>query len=191
MTYSFTLVLSDVTDLNETQVQRLFAAGCDDCTPSVCAAVACLDFDREAPTAKAAVDRAIRQVQAAGLGVQRIEPDDLVTQAEIARRLKRSRASVGLLIHGQRGPGSFPKPVHAVTSTSPLWSWAAAAEWAAKHGMLDAAAASWARLVSETNRRLSFPEGVVTVRARQVGSAQPRSRSACRRHNASRKPVSA
>ena len=153
MLYSFSLILAGMTDLSEEQAERLFEAGCDDCTPSVRASVVCLDFDREGTKPEEAIDSAIRAVTTAGFTVERIEPDDLVTQAEIARRLERSRESVRLYVQGLRGPGEFPRPVAAVTSTSPLWSWLEVSRWAAKNKLLSASAASWAELIKQKNLR--------------------------------------
>lgn len=176
MNYSFTLVLAGMSDISEAEADRLFAAGCDDCTPGVSGTVVCVDFDREAPTAKAALDSAIKQVKAAGFSVRRVEPDDLVTQAEIARRLDCSREYVRLLIDGQRGPGGFPQAVAGATSTSPLWSWVEVARWAAENELLDRSAVSWAELIQETNTYLEADlarkkRGEVTVKARVVESA--------------------
>ena len=86
MNHSFTLVLAGLSDLSEAEAERLFASGCDDCTPGVSGGVVCLDFDREAPTPKAAIDSAIKQVKAAGFSVRRIEPDDLAKEVNRARR---------------------------------------------------------------------------------------------------------
>jgi hypothetical protein len=155
MLYSFSLILAGVTDLTEEQAEELFEAGCDDCTPSVRASVVCLDFDRERTKPEEAIESAIRAVTAAGFTVERIEPDDLVTQAEIARRLERSREAIRLYVEGLRGPGDFPRPVAAATSTSPLWSWLEVARWAVKNKLLSASAASWAELINQTNMRLN------------------------------------
>jgi len=154
MLYSFSLILAGMTDLSEEQAENIFEAGCDDCTPRVCESVVCLDFDRKGTKPQEAIDSAIRQVTAAGFTVERIEPDDLVTQAEIARRLERSRESVRLYVQGLRGPGEFPRPVAAATSTSPLWSWREVSRWAAKNNLLTASEESWANLIQQTNMRL-------------------------------------
>jgi hypothetical protein len=63
----------------------------------------------------AAVDQ-VESIQ--GLRVMRVEPDDIVTMAEIADRSDRTRESVRLLIAGQRGPGGFPRPMsHSICAT--------------------------------------------------------------------------
>ncbi|MFQ5845167.1 MAG: GTPase RsgA, partial [Planctomycetota bacterium] len=59
----------------------------------------------------------------------RVEPDDLVTASEIARRARRSRQSIQQLVEGTRGPGGFPPPVSSLTKRSPIWRWAEVAQW--------------------------------------------------------------
>ena len=89
------------------------------------------DFTRAAPSFLHAVRSAIRDIETVrGMCVLRIEPEDLVTMAEIARRMGRSRESVRLLIAGERGPGGFPAPVSRLRERSPLWRWSDVAAWA-------------------------------------------------------------
>jgi predicted DNA-binding transcriptional regulator AlpA len=54
--------------------------------------------------------------------------DEVVSMADIAERMGRSRQSVSMLVSGQRGPGGFPRPV-AGNVRSPLWHWADVASW--------------------------------------------------------------
>ncbi|MGH3751970.1 MAG: hypothetical protein ACRDRP_04605 [Pseudonocardiaceae bacterium] len=68
---------------------------------------------------------AIVDVERAGIGarVLRVQADDdWLTASEIAERVGRTRQSVALLAHGERGPGGFPAPVARRCSSSPLWS---------------------------------------------------------------------
>ncbi len=65
--------------------------------------------------------------------VVRIEPDDLVTTSEIARRTGRSRESIRLYALGERGPGEFPPPISNLRSRSPLYRWSEVAEWFANY----------------------------------------------------------
>jgi hypothetical protein len=103
--HEFTLVIDgDLAD--ETSARALFEAGCDDATFGVVDGVGYGEFLREAPSFAAAVLSAVDQVESIqGLQVMRVEPDDIVTMAEIGDRLDRTRESVRLLIAGQRGPG--------------------------------------------------------------------------------------
>jgi hypothetical protein len=51
----------------------LFASGCDDGTPGTCNGVFSIDFHREAPSLEAAIQSAVKNVQAAGYEVERVE----------------------------------------------------------------------------------------------------------------------
>ena len=116
-TYDFAGILAAGTDISEELADRHFEAGCDDALLGSREGVTYLDFDRAGDNLEAAVKSAILDVHGAGLKVARVEPDDLVTGAEIARRTKRSRANVCQLVAGNRGPGGFPPPVSSVTGT--------------------------------------------------------------------------
>ena len=109
--HEFTLVIEG--DLSDEGVARaLFEAGCDDATFGVIDGVGYGEFLRAAPSFSEAVLSAVRQVESVpSLRVRPVEPDDIVTMAEIAERLDRTRESVRLLIAGRRGPGGFPPPV--------------------------------------------------------------------------------
>lgn len=133
-THSFTLVLAGVRELSEDLETAVYEAGCDDALLGIRSGVAFLEFDREVPSLAEAVLGAIRQVEGIdGIEVVRVEPDDLVTAAEIARRTGRSRESIRLLASGLRGPGNFPPPVQALRRRSPLWPWAQVAAWMDAH----------------------------------------------------------
>jgi len=65
--------------------------------------------NREADTLTDAIVSAVHDVeQVPGLRVVGAGQDDLVTMLDIARRVGRTRASVRMLVNGQRGPGEFP-----------------------------------------------------------------------------------
>ncbi len=129
--YEFTLVVESPKSVSEQMEDALFEAGCDDALLSFRNGIAYIEFDRRAKDLEEAVISAIQQVENAGLDmrVKRVEPSDLVTSAEIARRLKRSRQSIQQLISGSRGIGDFPLPVAGVTSKTMLWSWQEVAGW--------------------------------------------------------------
>jgi len=129
--YEFTLVIETQASLEDGLEDALFEANCDDATLSYRKGIAYLDFDREAENLESAIISAIQQVEQTGLDiwVKRVEPSDLVTSAEIARRLDRSRQSVQQLITGSRGNGDFPLPVAGVTAKTMLWSWQEVAGW--------------------------------------------------------------
>jgi len=139
-TFSFSLVLAGAADLPEGVEDGLFESGCDDALLGRRDGVMFLDFEREATSLMEAVLSAVADVHRArtGLFVARVEPDDLVAAAEIARRVRRTRESVRQLVHGERGPGEFPAPVANLTQRSPIWRWTEVASWFNTHyGSLD------------------------------------------------------
>jgi hypothetical protein len=126
--YNFTLIVEgDV----ENHLDELFEAGCDDATFGTVDGVHYVEFDREAERLPDAVTSAISNIESVpGLRVARVEPDDLVTQAEIARKLGRSRESIRLLAAGKRGGSGFPSPVSHLRGQHRLWRWSDVAAWA-------------------------------------------------------------
>lgn len=96
------------------------------------------EFEREAPSASEAITTAIASLEDGGwpdLRVTHVEPDDLVTMADIAERLHRSRESVRLWILGERGPGGFPQPSHNALGRSRLWCWREVLDWCQRAGV--------------------------------------------------------
>jgi hypothetical protein len=149
--YSFALVIEGDVD---SKLDDLFEAGCDDATFGSVDGVHYADFDREAPTLELAIRSAIADVESVpGLRVRRIEPDELVTAAEIADRLGRSRESVRLLAAGERGAGDFPPPISHLRCRNRLWRWSDVAEWADE---LDESEVVQARLVAAVNAALEL-----------------------------------
>lgn len=71
--YEFSLILAGSLELTEEIADKLFAAGCDDGTPGTCNGVFSIDFHREADSLEAAINSAIKNVQAAGQEVERVE----------------------------------------------------------------------------------------------------------------------
>ncbi|MBI4729866.1 MAG: hypothetical protein HY775_10275 [Acidobacteria bacterium] len=125
-TYVFRLVVDDKVDTEG--ANRLFEAGADDGVPESGPRGHSIGFDREAPSFREAVLSAIKNVEEAGFEVRRVEPDDLVSAADIAERTGRSRQSISALTNGTRGPGNWPRPV-AGNVRSPLWRWSDVAAW--------------------------------------------------------------
>lgn len=84
-----------------------------------------LDFDRKTPTFADAVFSAAEAVESAvrGIRVVHLEPDELVTMAEIAECTGRTRDSVRLL-SGDRGPGGFPAAAATNSSVASGWEMA-------------------------------------------------------------------
>jgi hypothetical protein len=129
--YEFTLVLSGVPALTRVVLDALFEAGCDDALIGLRDGVAFAEFCRTADSFRTAVLSAIHDVESAGIGarVEHVEPDELVTMSEIARRLHLSREGVRKWVAGLRGPGNFPPPAGSLTRRSPLWRWTDVVRW--------------------------------------------------------------
>lgn len=113
--------------ITDDEVDALFAAGCDDCTPEVSASRTVLHFDRVAAALSDAIASAVVDVEAAGLVVDGVGAPDLVDVPEIAARVGRTRESVRLLAAGKRGPGGFP------TAEGGFYSWANVRAWFAAY----------------------------------------------------------
>ena len=126
--FSFTLAL-DASRLSDTQVRALYET-VPDSTTSDRNSRTFIGIDREAPDFATAVVSAIEDVERAlpNVRVIALEPDDLVSQAEIAQRRSRSRESISQLVKGERGPGGFPRPRHFVSDRA-LWLWPDVERW--------------------------------------------------------------
>ena len=129
--YDFTLVLMGISDLSQEVVDALYEAGCDDGTLSMRSGRPYITFSRSAPSIKDAILSAIGNVRNAEIGadVLRVDYCNLVTQADIARKIGRSRQLVHQYMIGQRGPGGFPPPACGITDKIPLWYWCEVAYW--------------------------------------------------------------
>lgn len=135
--HSFTLILGSPRAITAEFESAVFEAGCDDAALGQRSGTVYLEFDREARTFLDAVLSAIGDVhRIAGATVAHVEPDDLVTVSEMARRVGRTRESVRLLVEGVRGPGGFPAPASGSRDRRPrLWRWSEAATWLKAHGI--------------------------------------------------------
>ena len=136
--FDFTLLLSGISDFTDDQIDSLCAAGCDDGTASQRYGRVYLTFSRQAKSMAEAIISAIGDVKRANIGasVQRVDTCNLVTQAEIARRIDRSRQLVSQYIAGERGPGSFPAPACNITDGQPLWYWCEVAYWLSQNNII-------------------------------------------------------
>ena len=136
--YDFALILTGVQELTIEVEDALFKAGCDDATIGMTYGCIWIEFSRRAASLKDAILSAIRDVRAAGIGAQVVQVDEcnLVTQAEIARRIGKSRQHVHQLITAKRGPGGFPPPVCQINEETPLWEWCAVSFWLCQNNML-------------------------------------------------------
>src|SRR6266511_1563271 len=60
-TYEFDVLLKDVAEITDEQADAIFAAGCDDGTPTCCNGLAWVHFDRDASSLEDAIRAAIVQ----------------------------------------------------------------------------------------------------------------------------------
>lgn len=130
-TVEFTLVLETSGALHDSLEDAIHESGCDDAALSFRNGIGYLNFDRSTENLDSAILTAIGELERARVPifVIRIEPSDLVTASEIARRLNRSRQSVQQLITGARSDGDFPIPIAGITTKTMIWSWKEVVEW--------------------------------------------------------------
>jgi hypothetical protein len=154
--FDFALVIDGPTALTPDVENALFDAGCDDATFSIQYGRLYAEFSREAASRKDAILTAIRDIHGAGVGatVLHVDECDLVTQAEIARRIGRTRQMVHQYITGQRGPGTFPPPACHLTENAPLWQWCAVSYWLGQHDLIRPEEGRNAEVVAAINNRL-------------------------------------
>lgn len=134
--FDFTLVISGLSADEGNAENKLFDAGCSDATLSFRSGRPFLTFSRESSSLKAAIISAINDVRKAGFDVLRVDICDLVSQADIARRIGRSRQNINQYIIGDRGPGGFPPPACNITDDHPLWYWCEVAHWLYANDMI-------------------------------------------------------
>ena len=169
-TYNFVLVLSGVSETDGRVEDALYDAGCDDATLAFRAGIAYLEFDRRADSFEKAIVSAVHNVERSGLHleVSRIEPGDLVTASEIARRIHRSREYVRLLVEGKRGAGGFPPPRSGVSATTLVWSWCDVIRWFSEYGVLQEVSSVYAaELLRDLNDALEMRSDPSATKRRQ------------------------
>lgn len=159
--HEFCVVASGLDPTADDFESRFYEAGCDDATVSFQRGHIIVDFSRNAETLEEAVASAAAGVAAAGARVQRIEPDPLVSLADIAARSGLSRAAISQYAAAQRGRG-FPPPVAKVTSESPLWDWATVAAWLFRQDRLSRQELTAAEVLKQANALLA--DGTIPTR---------------------------
>lgn len=131
MTYEFTLIIEGLDLDDDAQGDALFER-CGDATFGEVDRVGYGDFHQDAESLGEAVLAAIAAVESVpGLRIVHVEPDTLVTAAEIAERLEHSKEYIRLLAKGERGSG-FPASVSHVRGRNRLWRWADVAAWSGR-----------------------------------------------------------
>ena len=118
--FDFKIFCRDVDTSDESFLDRLFDAGCDDATVFFKDGYLCLDFTRESDNAENAVVSAIVDFERSGIGgsVERVEPEDLASLSEIANRVGVTRASLQKYARGESKVGKdFPGPVQNISAS--------------------------------------------------------------------------
>ncbi len=156
--FEFTIIASGLDPNSSDFEDRFFEANCDDATIIVVKGKIVLEFYREARNFSHALASAIQDVTRAGATVEHIEPDYLVSLADIAERCSLSRSAVSLYAKGERGE-AFPSPVARITSESPLWDWVHVARWMFRRKTLSLTALVQAKIVRDANRAVAETGG--------------------------------
>jgi hypothetical protein len=127
----FTLVLDQ--EPTDEQFDALVEAGCDDAAFSVERGLSIAEFDRSAETLADAIASAVRAVESVGLKALRVVDQDLLSLADIADRIGRSRESIRRYATGERAGGGFPPPVNATRDGVLFYRWSEVAPWLRTH----------------------------------------------------------
>jgi hypothetical protein len=151
--YDFTLILIGLEDMNAEIADKLYEAGCDDALVGCSNGVTIASFDREGNSFEEVVLSAMNDIRGAAVGVTgfRLDSRDLVTLADVGRRIGKTRQSISLYARGKLGPGGFPAP--EINAKDPLYSWADVAGCLRNNNLLSEEAAHEAdsrRLVGST-----------------------------------------
>ena len=132
--HHFTLIVEGPHLQDDSLVDEAFEAGCGDAAIGRVDGIQYVDFDREAASLDEAIRSAVADLERInGVAVVRIADAGLVSMADIAARIGRTREGMRLLITGARGPGGFPPPVTDPRSRYRLWRWSDVAHWLTKH----------------------------------------------------------
>jgi hypothetical protein len=156
--YEFALVLTGISELTPEAENALFEAGCDDATICVRSGRVSMTFSRGGASLKDTVLGAIQDVRKANIGAEalRIDACNLVTQADIARKIGRTRQLVHQYIAGIRGPGGFPAPAGNLNEGVPFWYWNEVAHWLWENDMIEEHVATDAREIALINTVLEL-----------------------------------
>ena len=132
--HRFTLIVDGPDLQDDALIDALFEAGCDDAAIGRVDGIQYVDIDREAASLDRAILSAVADLERIeGVEVVRIADAGLVSMADIATRIGRTREGVRLLITGARGPGGFAAPITDPRSRYRLWRWSDVAVWFSRH----------------------------------------------------------
>jgi hypothetical protein len=123
----FTVVLDR--EPTDDEFDAFVEAGGDDALVGVERGTPVATFSREAATLADAIASAVRDIESIGLRAMRVLDEDLLTLADIADRIGRSRESVRRYATGERGGGGFPPPVNPGHEGTLFYRWSEVAPW--------------------------------------------------------------
>ena len=152
-TFEFTIIATGLDPEANNFESRFYDGACNDASVSFQKGHILLDFARDADSLEQAISTAVLDAQEAGATVERIEPDPLVSLADIASRADMSRGAMTNYVQGLRQVG-FPPPRLRVTTKSPMWDWADVAIWLYQKERVAREVALHAVIVSAANGAL-------------------------------------
>lgn len=123
----FTIVLDR--EPTDREFDALFEATGDDPGIGSERGIPIVHFNRAAPSLAEAIVSAVRDIESVGLRPMRVRDDDLLTLADIADRVGRSRESVRRYATGERGGGGFPPPVNPEHEGTLFYRWSEVGGW--------------------------------------------------------------
>ncbi len=170
--FEFAIIASGLNPEDEEFADRFYEAGCADATLSYQKGVIIVEFNRKAVSFSQAIISACQNVRATGAKIERVEPDHLVSLAEMSDRSPVTKQALSLYSEGKRGDG-FPNPSACVTTRHPLWDWSEVAEWLYKHDKLELDDVVQARIVKEANVYLECNEVADDNFTRKLEALEP------------------
>ena len=136
--FEFTFVLGPDASPNDKALEdRLVQAGCDDALICAYGKTVFLQFEREATTARHALQSALRNICNAGFSIHAIEESGCASVSEMAQRSGLSRSAIDNYLKGRRGGEGFPNPVSGLSSKSPQFYWPEVAKWLYREGKIE------------------------------------------------------
>lgn len=126
-THTFKIVLDR--QPTDSELDKLFEAGCDDAVFGAERGLSIAEFDRESETLADAISAAALEIESVGLVPLRVIDEDVLTLADIADRIGQSRESIRRYATGDRGPGNFPPPLNPGREGTVFYRWSEVAPW--------------------------------------------------------------
>ena len=169
--FLFTLVLQNVTPHTDSLEDSLFECGCDDALLNFKGNTVYLDFERTGNSLEEAILSAIENVESSSVKavVTAVTPEDIVTEADIAKRLHKNRQLVSLWTKGiRRTKHSFPSPIMKLSDRSACWRWREVTAWLHKNNMANKEDVENANFLANINAALEERDPEVRRTRRRI-----------------------